>query len=52
MADETVEVSAHEHLEPNAFNLLVIAAVVVFVIYGGRWVSNKAPSIFGGLSGI
>lgn len=52
MADEEVGVSAHEHIEPNVLNILIILAVIVIAIYGLQALSHKYPSVFGGLSAL
>lgn len=52
MAEEEVSVSAHEHIEPNVLNILIIVAVVVLTVYFLKWGANKAPNALGGLSGV
>lgn len=50
MAEQEESITVHEHIEPNIVNILLIAAILILVLYGIRYMSNKYPSAFGGLS--
>ena len=52
MAAEEVSVSAHEHIEPNIGNVVIVAVIVIFVLAVLRWGSHRFPRALGGLQGI